>query len=581
MRIAILLQIALIFAGTTAAKAQSAGDDGATAPSRLPTVIETVAYEVPAPDQANAGDAPFPYSNDELLRLQKLAAQLEEEQAANARLQQQLNARPANPPQTKKYVVGSTVTATGKFLADGLTFSTVNNDFMFHFGGMAQIDDVAVRNNNPGITSIPSGAGTQDAVDFRRLRFRVEGVMYENIDWTVEMDFAAALQNVDPANTAAPASGLRSITPGPGTQPGNVMNTVQPTNVFMTFKALPIIGNLRVGQSPDWFGMEHVESVRFTDFMERSTVMDAYWGPNNNGYMPGISAFNTTESKNANWQLGVYKNNAYDSGYSYDLGDHAWVYDGRTTWTPFYDEPSNGRYLVHLGFGAQYRTFNTNQSPATGFDNIRLRSRGDLRNVSSVLTPAYADTGNFFTQSQTLLDPEFALQWGSFMIQAEWVTSFFNGAYTAQPGTAGSKSLGKNTYTQGGYVEALYFLTGESRVYNRQSGVFVRTLPLENAFWSRGGCGLGAWQIGLRYDWLDLNSSGGAANLNGGNEQDVTLGLNWFLNPNARFVINGVGTWVNNAAAATAPGTAGALNGSRFVGDGTILAFGSRMDFNF
>jgi phosphate-selective porin OprO/OprP len=137
--------------------------------------------------------------------------------------------------------------------------------------------------------------------------------------------------------------------------------------------------------------------------------------------------------------------------------------------------------------------------------------------------------------------------------------------------------------TQGGYVQALYFLTGESRVYNRQSGAFVRTIPLQNAFWTRGsGChGWGAWQVGLRYDWLDLNSQGGPANLNGGNEQDVTLGLNWFLNPNARFTINGVGSILNNAAAATAPGTLGALNGTRFTGDGTVVSFGTRMDFTF
>jgi phosphate-selective porin OprO/OprP len=281
---------------------------------------------------------------------------------------------------------------------------------------------------------------------------------------------------------------------------------------------------------------------------------------------------------------GMYKNNAYDSGYTFDIGDHNWTYNLRGTWTPFYDEPSNGRYLLHLGLGAEYRTFNTNTSATQGFDNIRVRSRGDLRITASTIDPNYVDSGNFFTQSQTVLDPEVAFQWGSLLIQAEMTGSWFGGAYTAQPGTAGSASLGKNAFTQGGYVQALYFLTGESRAYNRQSGVFGRTIPLQNAFFTtRGsGChGWGAWQAGIRYDWLDMNTQGGAANLNGGNEQDLTLGLNWFLNPNARFMINGVGSWVNNAASFTAPGTAGALNGSRFTGDGTILQFGSRMDFTF
>ncbi len=61
--------------------------------------------------------------------------------------------------------------------------------------------------------------------------------------------------------------------------------------------------------------------------MERSPIMDAFNGPNNNGYTPGISVFNNTPDKNAGLQLGVYKNNAYDSGFTYDIGD-AWMYGG-------------------------------------------------------------------------------------------------------------------------------------------------------------------------------------------------------------------------------------------------------------
>jgi phosphate-selective porin OprO and OprP len=253
------------------------------------------------------------------------------------------------------------------------------------------------------------------------------------------------------------------------------------------------------------------------------------------------------------------------------------------TWTPYYDEATDGRYMLHLGFGTEYRTFNTNPNAGTDGTNIRLRSRGDLRNAASTIDPNFVDTGNFFVSDQTLLDPELAFQWGPLLVQAEWVTSYFGGARTAAIGSPGSASLGKQIMTQGGYVEALYFLTGENRLYLRQSGSFGRTIPLQNAFITRGGYGLGAWQVGIRYDWLDLNTPGGATGtgLNGGNEQDLTLGLNWFLNPNARFQVNGVGSWMNNATAATAPGTVFSLNGSRFTGDGTVLSFGTRMDFNF
>ena len=59
----------------------------------------------------------------------------------------------------------------------------------------------------------------------------------------------------------------------------------------------------------------------------------------------------------------------------------------------------------------------------------------------------------------------------------------------------------------------------------------------------------------MRYDVLDLNSG---ALVNGGNASDLTFGLNWFLNANARFQLNYVLTWVNNAAPATFPGSVGA-----------------------
>jgi phosphate-selective porin OprO/OprP len=401
--------------------------------------------------------------------------------------------------------------------------------------------------------------------------------MYETIDWVFECDFALSLQNIDPTVGATPITGLRS-TGTTGTAPlsaqaGNTTNAIQPTTIFMTFTTLPVIGNIRVGNQQDWISLEHIESARFLDFMERSPLMDAFNGANNNGYTPGISAFNMTPNKKAALELGVYKNNVYDSGFTYDLGNNNYTYGGRATWTPYYDEPSDGRYMVHLGFGGEYRTFNTELAAFTQGTNVRVRSRGDLRNTSSVLDGNYADTGNFFATSQGLLCPEMAIVWGPWLIQAEYEQSYMNQAAVSK----GGARLGQ-AFFQGGYVEALYFLTGENRQYNRQSGVFNRVVPFENFFVTRGAhCyGLGAWQVGARLDWLDLNSGA----IQGGNEQDLTLGLNWFLNPNARFQVNYICSWINNSASPLAT-TTGSLSPSRFSGDGTINSLGARLDFNF
>ena len=103
----------------------------------------------------------------------------------------------------------------------------------------------------------------------------------------------------------------------------------------------------------------------------------------------------------------------------------------------------------------------------------------------------------------------------------------------------GKPSVGTLFYS-GGYVEVLYFLTGEHRAYVRESGLFDRVVPRKNAYWVEGkkgapnehGCG--AWQVGVRYNYLDLNDKG----INGGVLHDLTAGLNWFINPNMKFQWN-------------------------------------------
>src|SRR5262249_43699510 len=93
-------------------------------------------------------------------------------------------------------------------------------------------------------------------------------------------------------------------------------------------------------------------------------------------------------------------------------------------------------------------------------------------------------------------------------------------------------------FYQGGYVEALYFLTGEYQPYDKRAGVFGRVVPLHDYHLKKGDCNwsCGAWQVGVRFSWLDLNDK----TIEGGTIYDWTAGVNWFLNANMKVQVNAI-----------------------------------------
>src|SRR5690606_24175297 len=100
-----------------------------------------------------------------------------------------------------------------------------------------------------------------------RARLRVEGTIYEHLDWAAEYDFVNQA-NDEPDQPVTNATAI---------------NIPAPTDVWLTLTQLRWVGNLRVGNFKEPIGLEHLTSSRFLDFMERSFLQDAYWGPFNNG----------------------------------------------------------------------------------------------------------------------------------------------------------------------------------------------------------------------------------------------------------------------------------------------------------
>jgi phosphate-selective porin OprO/OprP len=112
--------------------------------------------------------------------------------------------------------------------------------------------------------------------------------------------------------------------------------------------------------------------------------------------------------------------------------------------------------------------------------------------------------------------------YGPFSLQGEYMYSDVDSAWT----------FGDLDF-DGWYAYASWILTGEHRPYSTDSGTFGKIKPknpwnLEKGHW-------GAWELAARYSTLDLNSGWA---IRGGEETNITVGLNWYLNTNTRIMFN-------------------------------------------
>ncbi|MEI8369278.1 MAG: porin [Planctomycetia bacterium] len=428
-------------------------------------------------------------------------------------------------------------------------------------GGLVQLDDTAYAASAGPMQPIDRAGlapPLSDAVNFRRARLRVDGRRGDQFDWAAEYDFA---NQINANNQIDP------LWPSLGPYPAL-------TDLWLRMSDVPLLGAVRVGNQKDPFGYEHLSSCRYLDFMERSFCQDAFVGPFNDGFVPGISARNGTADGLLGWEAGEFVNTAAPFGFSDFAGGS--MTSGRAVWVPTYED--DGRRLLHIGLAGR------TMQPRNGL--VRFRSRGGLWNGPPGPDNAiYADSGVLAGSWQNMLGTELVANAGPWSMQAEYFGSWLYDAATTDIGplsTAGwqpppGTPVGTVFY-QGGYVETTYFLTGESRTYSLVEHRFDRPQPRHLlALSPHRPRGLGAWQAAARYNYLCLNDG----QVNGGLLNGMTLGLNWLLTPNARIVFNYDLTHREYRSTPWANGPSGPVPVPSSNGSGTIHGFGSRLAFDF
>ena len=267
------------------------------------------------------------------------------------------------------------------------------------------------------------------------------------------------------------------------------------TDVYIGLQSTPV-GNIRFGHFFEPFSLEQLTSSKYTTFVERA-LPNAFAPARNFGLMFSDTAMD----KRMTWAIGAFRES---DGFSRSEGDGMLNLTGRLTGLPIYED--GGRRLLHLGLSVSQKD--------VGDATFRYRQRPE-----AAFSPRLVDTGSFRGDSVDLVALEAAVNVGSFHAQGEYTQADVDNPVLGDPSFDGV------------YVQAGYFLTGEHRPYSQGRGSFSRVKP-KSIFGKEGGSG--AWEIAARYSTIDLSD----AAIGGGELENFTLALNWYLNPVTRVLLN-------------------------------------------
>ncbi len=346
--------------------------------------------------------------------------------------------------------------------------SSADDKFKFKVRGRLMAD-------YDGIDQDEAITGEQDisAVELRRARIGVEGVVFYDWKYKFEVDFAGDATEIKDAYVAYDSLG-------------------------------PV--EIRAGNYYVFNSLEQVTSSRFITFMERAAFTEAFFLDRQIG--AGILAGGDHWS----FQTGYY---GAPAGEQETFFSDETAFAVRGTVAPI----NNDTMVLHLGGSYRHRDAGTLRDTGSA-DLFEYRARGaDLH-----LADRFVDTPNI-GEADDLFVLEGAFVWKSFSVQGEYAQ--------LKSDIAPSIASVSPTYT-GWYVDASWFITGEMRNYESETGEFGRTKVKNPVFGGSGGWG--AWQIAGRYDTIDLSDKAAAIAASGvvgcdecGEQETWLIGVNWWL----------------------------------------------------
>jgi phosphate-selective porin OprO and OprP len=356
----------------------------------------------------------------------------------------------------------------------GLSVETADGRNSFDLIGRLFVDAAAISNDE---ADLDPGSGTE----FRAGRLGAEGTIAGDYEYKAEFDFAG--------------------------------NETEIKDLYIGYAPW----NVKVGQHKMPFSLEELTSSRFITFMERGL-------PNE---------FATSRRIGASWTLHdpeAFPLHFTVAGYGQEEGgdedEEGFGAGARLAWAPI-NAGGNmkgagslgaGPTVLHFGIAGAWE--NTPDTDSGDFDDFRIRQRPEVH-----ITERLVDTGAIVGADDLMKwGAEAAAVFGPFSAQAEYMRLDLDGQ--DMDGVPGRDEL----EFDGWYAFVSWFLTGESRTYKAEKAAFDRVKPAHPV----GSGGMGAWELAVRRSNIDLTDG----DFDGGEMNNWTVGLNWYLTDFMRVMFN-------------------------------------------
>src|SRR5262249_2046958 len=151
-----------------------------------------------------------------------------------------------------------------------------------------------------------------DGALLRRAHIRIDGTMYEHVEWVAEFDFANTIENDNGTST-------------------QTLGTPSFINAWIGINDIPLAGTLRRGWMKEPIGLEFLTSSRWLNFMERTPGTNSFFTRS-----AGVMLLNASNDKRVTWAFGVF--HSENDNFGFGFGDGEYVEAGRLTWLPWYED---------------------------------------------------------------------------------------------------------------------------------------------------------------------------------------------------------------------------------------------------